>query len=151
MDPHSRFSHFDKRNPRAGPQSLSQKPRFMESIKTNLDGFSSAKQQDKKGTGSRDSTPIRPFVTNSRVKQDEKTRKDMYLAFVNNALQEKANVSTRTRRLLSVPNPASRERMNLSKSSLASLIRNVHQLSCLFRNPHSCVCGSWHYLMSSLD
>ena len=35
----------------------------------------------------------RPIATNSRVKQDERYRKDMYLAFVNNALQEKVNVS----------------------------------------------------------
>lgn len=34
----------------------------------------------------------RPIATNSRVKQDEQYRKDMYLAFVNNALQQKANV-----------------------------------------------------------
>ncbi|KAJ3856390.1 RNA polymerase I-specific transcription initiation factor RRN3 [Lentinula lateritia] len=97
MDPHSRFSHFDnKRNPKAGPQSLTQKPRFMDNpIKPNLDDFASAKQQNRKSSAARESnTSIlvrRPFVTNSRVKQDEKSRKDMYLAFVNNALQEKAN------------------------------------------------------------
>ncbi|KAG5648819.1 hypothetical protein DXG03_000168 [Asterophora parasitica] len=33
----------------------------------------------------------RPIATNSRVKQDEKYRKDMYLAFVHNALQQKSN------------------------------------------------------------
>ncbi|KNZ77234.1 RNA polymerase I-specific transcription initiation factor rrn3 [Termitomyces sp. J132] len=31
----------------------------------------------------------RPIATNSRVKQDEKYKKDMYLSFVNNALQQK--------------------------------------------------------------
>ncbi|EMD40585.1 hypothetical protein CERSUDRAFT_111179 [Gelatoporia subvermispora B] len=36
------------------------------------------------------STP-RLLVTNSRIKQDEQYKKDMYLAFVNNALQQKAN------------------------------------------------------------
>jgi RNA polymerase I-specific transcription initiation factor RRN3 len=35
----------------------------------------------------------RPIATNSRIKQDEKYRKDMYLAFVNNALQQKSRVS----------------------------------------------------------
>lgn len=100
MDPHSRFSHFDnKRNPKAGPQSLSQKPRFMDNpIKPNLDDFASSKQQSHKSSAARESSASilvrRPFVTNSRVKQDEKSRKDMYLAFVNNALQEKANVSS---------------------------------------------------------
>ncbi|KAF9006640.1 RNA polymerase I-specific transcription initiation factor RRN3 [Cyathus striatus] len=33
----------------------------------------------------------RPIASNSRVRQDEKVRKDMYLAFVNNALQQKSN------------------------------------------------------------
>ncbi|KAJ4479198.1 RNA polymerase I-specific transcription initiation factor RRN3 [Lentinula aciculospora] len=97
MDLHSRFSHFDnKRNPKAGPQSLSQKPRFMDNpMKPNLDDFASGKQRSRKGsTGRENGSSIlirRPFVTNSRVKQEEKSRKDMYLAFVNNALQEKAN------------------------------------------------------------
>ncbi|KAJ3876973.1 RNA polymerase I-specific transcription initiation factor RRN3 [Lentinula edodes] len=97
MDPHSRFSHFDnKRNPKAGPRSLSQKPRFMDNpIKPNHEDFASAKQQNRKSSAARESSASilvrRPFVTNSRVKQDEKSRKDMYLAFVNNALQEKAN------------------------------------------------------------
>jgi RNA polymerase I-specific transcription initiation factor RRN3 len=31
----------------------------------------------------------RPIATNSRIKQGERFRKDMYLAFVNNALQQK--------------------------------------------------------------
>lgn len=39
------------------------------------------------------STPMpRPIATNSRIKQDERLRKDMHLAFVNNALQQKALV-----------------------------------------------------------
>ncbi|KXN92333.1 RNA polymerase I-specific transcription initiation factor RRN3 [Leucoagaricus sp. SymC.cos] len=39
------------------------------------------------------STPLvrRPIATNSRIKQNENYRKDMYLAFVNNALQQKMN------------------------------------------------------------
>ncbi|KAJ3841764.1 RNA polymerase I-specific transcription initiation factor RRN3 [Lentinula raphanica] len=100
MDPHSRFSHFDnKRNPKAGPQSLAQRPRFMDnSVKPNLDNFASMKQQSRKNPGSYDDGSSilarRPFVTNSRVKQEEKSRKDMYLAFVNNALQEKGNGNT---------------------------------------------------------
>lgn len=46
--------------------------------------------------GFKDSMTIvipRPVITNSRVKQDEKYRKDMYLAFVNNALLQKSKVS----------------------------------------------------------
>ncbi|KAF9077097.1 RNA polymerase I-specific transcription initiation factor RRN3 [Rhodocollybia butyracea] len=129
MDPHSRFSHFDKRNPRAGPQSLSQKPRFMESIKTNLDGFSSAKQQDKKGTGSRDSTPIRPFVTNSRVKQDEKTRKDMYLAFGKNESFEELVSQFNPKRSpteLPFPQPAQLRLWILALSHVVSRLERTH-------------------------
>ncbi|KAJ3710264.1 RNA polymerase I-specific transcription initiation factor RRN3 [Lentinula raphanica] len=100
MDPHSRFSHFDnKRNPKAGPPSLAQRPRFMDnSVKPNLDNFASMKQQSRKNPESYDDGSSilarRPYVTNSRVKQEEKSRKDMYLAFVNNALQEKGNGNT---------------------------------------------------------
>ena len=34
----------------------------------------------------------RPIATNSRIKQGERLRKDMYLAFVNNALHQKTLV-----------------------------------------------------------
>ena len=34
----------------------------------------------------------RPLATNSRVKQDEIFKRDMYLSFVSNALQQKTNV-----------------------------------------------------------
>ena len=34
----------------------------------------------------------RPVATNSRVKQDEMFKRDMYLSFVLNALQQKINV-----------------------------------------------------------
>lgn len=35
----------------------------------------------------------RPIATNSRLKRDEKYRRDMYLAFIDNALSQKAKVS----------------------------------------------------------
>ena len=34
----------------------------------------------------------RPIATNSRVKQDELFKRDMYLSFVSNALRQKINV-----------------------------------------------------------
>lgn len=34
----------------------------------------------------------RPIASNSRLRRDEKSRRDMYLAFINNALAEKAKV-----------------------------------------------------------
>ncbi|TFK43795.1 RNA polymerase I-specific transcription initiation factor RRN3 [Crucibulum laeve] len=61
--------------------------------KPSFDAFS-AKRPAKARKSSVSSTfPLigRPIATNSRVKQDEKYRKDMYLAFVNNALQQKTN------------------------------------------------------------
>jgi hypothetical protein len=36
----------------------------------------------------------RPIATNSRIKKNERFSKDMYLAFVNNALQQKFLVRT---------------------------------------------------------
>ncbi|KAK7470311.1 DNA independent RNA polymerase I transcription factor [Stygiomarasmius scandens] len=91
MDPHSRLSQFDKRAPKSGPQA--QNLRFMDpqQSKPSLDTF----KQAKKSSASRNAVASllirRPIATNSRVKQEEKTRKDMFLAFVNNALQQKAN------------------------------------------------------------
>jgi RNA polymerase I-specific transcription initiation factor RRN3 len=34
----------------------------------------------------------RPIASNSRLRRDEKSRRDVYLAFINNALSEKAKV-----------------------------------------------------------
>ncbi|KAJ7632092.1 RNA polymerase I-specific transcription initiation factor RRN3 [Mycena rosella] len=67
MDPHSTLSQFNQRRaPKAGPISQKSSPSTAALIR-------------------------RPIATNSRVKQDEKYRKDMHLAFVNNALLQKAN------------------------------------------------------------
>ncbi|ESK95127.1 ribosomal dna transcription factor rrn3 [Moniliophthora roreri MCA 2997] len=90
MDVHSRFSQFDNQSKRtkAGPQAT--KPRIM--------ADSSPKAQLPRKTSNAASSSSanaslfirRPIATNSRVKQDEKTRKDMYLSFVNNALHQKS-------------------------------------------------------------
>ena len=34
----------------------------------------------------------RPIASNSRVRRDEKYKRDMYLAFIDNALEQKAKV-----------------------------------------------------------
>ncbi|KAI0353078.1 RNA polymerase I-specific transcription initiation factor RRN3 [Trametes cingulata] len=97
MDPHSRFSHFNSRQTKAGP--IASSSRFMESgkLSISLDGFTPKKgpktpSTPKKSPSAAQSTLYieRPIVTNSRIKQDEQYRKDMHLAFVNNALQQKA-------------------------------------------------------------
>lgn len=91
MDPHSRLSQFNQRAPKAGPMPQSRYPDLSQ-LKPSLEGFG-------KRPSARKSSPApsllvrRPIASNSRVKQDEKYRKDMHLAFVNNALQQKAAVS----------------------------------------------------------
>ncbi|RDB19882.1 RNA polymerase I-specific transcription initiation factor rrn3 [Hypsizygus marmoreus] len=87
MDPHSRRSQFNQRTPRSGPKALN--PRFVDLMahpKPPVDSFSKPSHKKSQSTSVLVS---RPIATNSRVKQDEKYRKDMYLAFVNNALQLK--------------------------------------------------------------
>ncbi|KAI0776211.1 RNA polymerase I-specific transcription initiation factor RRN3, partial [Trametes elegans] len=98
MDPHSRFSHFNSRQTKAGP--LASGARFMDSqpkLSISLDGFAPNKGSKTPSTPKKTPTLARstlylerPIATNSRVKQDEQYRKDMHLAFVNNALQQKA-------------------------------------------------------------
>ncbi|EJF62363.1 RNA polymerase I-specific transcription initiation factor RRN3 [Dichomitus squalens LYAD-421 SS1] len=98
MDPHSRFSHFNSRQTKAGP--IASGSRHMEQPKTriSLDNLSTKKGPKTPSTPKKSSSisspstlyTERPTVTNSRIKQDEQYRKDMHLAFVNNALQMKA-------------------------------------------------------------
>ncbi|KAJ7044704.1 RNA polymerase I-specific transcription initiation factor RRN3 [Mycena alexandri] len=89
MDPHSTLSQFNQRAPRAGPMSL----KYMEvqQSKPGLDSFPKRPSASRKASPSPAVLIRRPIATNSRVKQDEKYRKDMHLAFVNNALLQKAN------------------------------------------------------------
>ncbi|KAF9464841.1 RNA polymerase I-specific transcription initiation factor RRN3 [Collybia nuda] len=56
----------------------------------STDNYSKRSTATSKESSSSPSLINRPIATNSRVKQDEKYRKDMYLAFVHNALQQKA-------------------------------------------------------------
>ncbi|KAJ7167553.1 RNA polymerase I-specific transcription initiation factor RRN3 [Mycena filopes] len=88
MDPHSTLSQFNQRAPKAGPMSL----KYMDiQSKQSLDSFSKRPSTSRRGSPSPAMLIRRPIATNSRVKQDEKYRKDMHLAFVNNALLQKAN------------------------------------------------------------
>ncbi|KAL4259491.1 RRN3 family protein [Pleurotus pulmonarius] len=86
MDPHSTLSQFNQRTPKVGP--LSSKLRYTETPTKLL----AEKRPNEKPVTMHSPFPLvrRPIATNSRVKQDEKYRKDMYLVFVNNALQQKA-------------------------------------------------------------
>ncbi|KAH7907499.1 RNA polymerase I-specific transcription initiation factor RRN3 [Hygrophoropsis aurantiaca] len=91
MDPHSRRSQFNQRTPKTGPHIPT--VRFMEpSPKISLDKFTKPSTSSKAQSG--ETSPLftqRPIATNSRIKQDEQHKKDMFLAFVNKALQEKLN------------------------------------------------------------
>ncbi|CCM00173.1 uncharacterized protein FIBRA_02201 [Fibroporia radiculosa] len=94
MEPHSRFSQFNSRQTRAGP--LTHNARYMEVQSKPVDPLENIKQRPtpsrKSSSASASSLYMsRPIATNSRIKQDEQYRKDMYLAFVNNALQQKKN------------------------------------------------------------
>lgn len=90
MDPHSTRSQFkNKRTPTTGP-----KP----SVRFIMDAHSAKSPLPRKTPMPSNSTDAltlstRPIATNSRVKQDEKFKKDMHLAYVNNSLLQKNNVS----------------------------------------------------------
>lgn len=87
MDPHSTHSQFNRRAPKVGPPSRSQSEKSL--IQDN------PKMPPKKRARTDPTSPLllrRPIATNSRVKQDEMLKRDMYLSFVKNALQQKLNV-----------------------------------------------------------
>src|SRR6267154_1065997 len=111
MDPHSRLSQYNQRPPKAGPTIPNQ--RQMDSLgkSPSLDGFAKRSQHTRQSRArhrklssslSSPTSPTlpndlsRPIATNSRIKQGERLRKDMYLAFVNNALQQKTLVRNLT-------------------------------------------------------
>ncbi|KAF8165598.1 RNA polymerase I-specific transcription initiation factor RRN3 [Crassisporium funariophilum] len=89
MDPHSRRSQFNQRAPRAGPLN-----RHLESIPLQKAPAESASKMasSKKSSASATTTVLirRPIATNSRIKQDDAFRRDMYLSFVSNALHQKS-------------------------------------------------------------
>lgn len=86
MDPHSRHSQFNQRAPKTGP--FSPTVRFEPTQKVTLDKYTKA------SSSMPSDSPLftsRPIATNSRVKQDEQYKKDMFLAYVNKAIREKLN------------------------------------------------------------
>ncbi|KAJ7068647.1 RNA polymerase I-specific transcription initiation factor RRN3 [Mycena amicta] len=93
MDPHSTRSQFNNRPPKAGPAAH----KYMDPLpqqKPSLDSFAKRSSASASRKASSPSGTIRPIATNSRIKQDDQYRKDMHLAFVNNALLQKANGTT---------------------------------------------------------
>ncbi|KZT05644.1 RNA polymerase I-specific transcription initiation factor RRN3 [Laetiporus sulphureus 93-53] len=95
MDLHSRFIQCNVRQPKAGPTATSL--RHLEPPQMfvfSLEDFKERSASSKQWSSSASELALdvsRPIATNSRIKQDEQYRKDMYLAFVRNALQQKTN------------------------------------------------------------
>jgi len=89
MDPHSTRSQFNCRTPKAGPPSRSTSEKIFTQDTPKMPPKKKAKT---------DGTPSllirRPIATNSRIRQDEILKKDLYLSFVTNALQLKLTVSS---------------------------------------------------------
>ncbi|KAG6330825.1 hypothetical protein ID866_8263 [Astraeus odoratus] len=92
MDPHSTHSQFNQRTPKSGP-FLPSTPRDMQS-KITIEKYAKRPSPKSPATNGGAAGPLsllmqRPIATNSRVKQDEQFKKDMYIAFINKALQGK--------------------------------------------------------------
>ncbi|KAI6116530.1 RNA polymerase I-specific transcription initiation factor RRN3 [Pisolithus croceorrhizus] len=93
MDPHSTHSQFNQRAPKSGPYMPSM--RYMDSNpKISLENYakrpsSKSPRPDSRAVDTISLLTQRPIATNSRVKQDEQFKKDMYIAFINKALQGK--------------------------------------------------------------
>ncbi|KIK14242.1 hypothetical protein PISMIDRAFT_17447 [Pisolithus microcarpus 441] len=93
MDPHSTRSQFNQRAPKSGPYMASM--RYADTNpKVSIENYAkrpSSKSPRPDGRASDTFSLLiqRRIATNSRVKQDERFKKDMYIAFINKALQGK--------------------------------------------------------------
>ncbi|KAI6146206.1 RNA polymerase I-specific transcription initiation factor RRN3 [Pisolithus tinctorius] len=90
MDPHSTRSQFNQRTPKAGPY-MPQIRYTDPSPKFSIESYAKSKspRPDCRAADAISLLIQRPIATNSRVKQDEQFKKDMYIAFINKALQGK--------------------------------------------------------------
>lgn len=94
MDHHSTHLQFNQRTPKSGPFSLM--TRFTEQPpKISIEKYAKS-PSPAKSTTPHDDTDLslaqRPIATNSRVRQGEQLKRDMFISFINKALQEKLNV-----------------------------------------------------------
>ncbi|KAI0080624.1 RNA polymerase I-specific transcription initiation factor RRN3 [Panus rudis PR-1116 ss-1] len=91
MDPHSRFSPFNSRQPKAGPtQRRTMEAPPLKILENPLENPKKKPSSSRQSSSSASLHISRPIATNSRIKQDEQFRKDMHLAFVTDALTKKA-------------------------------------------------------------
>ncbi|KAJ7591586.1 RNA polymerase I-specific transcription initiation factor RRN3 [Mycena floridula] len=104
MDPHSRLVQYNQRVPKSGPKATA---RFMDPPAAKPSPLSGMKKPSANASAS-SLLVHRPIATNSRVKQEQKFHKDMHLAFIENALQQKTRgVSDSFNELVNVFNPSS--------------------------------------------
>lgn len=114
MDPHSTHSQFNQRAPKSGP--FTHTTRFIEQpSKIAIEKYAKPPPSAKSADHDADhllSLAQRPIATNSRVRQGEQFKRDMFIAFINKALREKLNVRilvcTYHPRLISVAGPEQR-------------------------------------------
>jgi RNA polymerase I-specific transcription initiation factor RRN3 len=90
MDPHSRLSQFNNRPPKGLPPAA----RHMDPTTPKLTlPIERPKSASSSKPAKRTSTAVsRPIATNSRVKQSQQFHRDLHLAYVNNALEQKSAV-----------------------------------------------------------
>ncbi|KAI6042753.1 RNA polymerase I-specific transcription initiation factor RRN3 [Pisolithus marmoratus] len=93
MYPHSTHSQFNQRAPKSGPYTPSM--RYTDpNPKVLIQNYAKRPSSKSPRPDGRAADAIslliqRPIATNSRVKQDEQFKKDMYIAFIDKALQGK--------------------------------------------------------------
>ncbi|KAG9317852.1 RNA polymerase I-specific transcription initiation factor RRN3 [Chiua virens] len=93
MDPHSTHSQFNHRTPKSGPYTPT--TRIMEQpSKLVIEKYAKPPPSAKSPPHDADQLLAlvqRPIATNSRVRQGEQLKRDMFVAFISKALQEKLN------------------------------------------------------------
>ncbi|KZS88162.1 RNA polymerase I-specific transcription initiation factor RRN3 [Sistotremastrum niveocremeum HHB9708] len=90
MNPHSVRSQYNQRPPRTGSLPPSSRPMNIHKPSDPILLNKPSKETNDVPLKSKDvNIPTRPIASNSRIRRDSGYRKDMYLAFVHNALQQK--------------------------------------------------------------
>jgi RNA polymerase I-specific transcription initiation factor RRN3 len=92
MDPHSRLSQYNNRPPKSGPLPSRRMDPPLQKSKPSPPADKSKSPSQKSSTLTVSFINLRPIATNSRIKQSLQLHHDMHLAYVNNALQQKALV-----------------------------------------------------------
>lgn len=111
MDPHSRYSPFNNQagRPKTGPElqsirGVKVEPKTIAVLdhfrKSDSAGSFSSSSSASASSSELKSVSNRPIATNSRVRKNERYGRNMYLAFIDNALVQKARVRVSMPRIL---------------------------------------------------